>query len=55
MYHRALFDEEHNVTLGNFGTSYAIGKLSSTSVRISDVFWAGSYVTSDSYLSVYCR
>ena len=42
-------------SLGNYGTSYAIGQVSRTKAKISTVNWAGQDVTSSAKLYAYYR
>lgn len=42
-------------SFGNYGTSYAIGAVSKTKIRISSVNWAGQDVTANAILYVYYR
>ena len=46
---------DSGASFGNYGTSYAIGVISRTSVRVSQVIWGGTNVTTESNLSVYYR
>lgn len=41
------------VSLGNYGTSYAIGQISKTEFRITNVNWAGTNVTASSKAYLY--
>lgn len=44
-----------NTGLGNFGTSYAVGKLSKTQYQLSAANWGGADVTSDTKTFIYYR
>lgn len=44
-----------NVSLGNFGTSYAIGKISKDKIYMNNVNWAGTESVSSATLYVYAR
>lgn len=44
-----------NTSLGNFGTSYAIGKLSKTQYQLSAANWGGTDVTSEAKTFIYYR
>lgn len=48
-------DNYTNTSLGNYGTSYAVGQISRTKAKISTVNWAGSDVTSSAKLYAYYR
>ena len=48
-------DSYTNTSLGNYGTSYAVGQISRTKARISTVNWGGSDVTSSAKLYAYYR
>lgn len=48
-------DNYTNTSLGNYGTSYAVGQLSRTKAKISTVNWAGQDVTSSAKLYAYYR
>ena len=48
-------DNYTNTSLGNYGTSYAVGQVSRTKAKISTVNWAGSDVTSSAKLYAYYR
>ena len=43
------------VSLGNFGTSYAVGKISQTEASMTALNWAGSDKLSSGMFTVYCR
>lgn len=43
----------NSVSLGNYGTSYAIGQISKSEYRINSVNWAGSNVTASSKAFIY--
>lgn len=44
-----------NVSLGNFGTSYAIGFMNDATFRLNQVNWGGSNVTANSTAYIYVR
>ena len=48
-------DSMDATSFGNYGTSYAIGYISKTKIRISSVNWAGQDSTANSILYVYYR
>lgn len=43
------------VSLGNYGTSYAIGRISKSAILISNVTWGGTSVTSQVITYIYYR
>ncbi len=48
-------DNLSGTSFGNYGTSYAIGQISKTKIRMSSVNWAGTDVTASAILYVYYR
>ena len=54
-YTNAMIDTERSVSFGNFGTSYAVGNLSKTQIKLTIVNWAGSDVTSSAKGYVYYK
>ena len=44
-----------NTSLGNFGTSYVIGKLSRTQYQLSTANWGGTNITSEAKTYIYYR
>ena len=54
-YTNAMIDTERSVSFGNYGTSYAVGNLSKTQIRLTIVNWAGSDVTSSAKGYVYYK
>ena len=44
-----------NASLGNYGTSYAVGSIATTFVHLSVMNWAGQDITSTSTMYVYVR
>ena len=44
-----------NTSLGNFGTSYAVGKISKTQYQLSAANWGGADVTSEARTYIYFR
>lgn len=52
---RMIPDNGSNVSLGNYGTSYAVGRVSPTKAALTTMNWAGQDVTSSARLYVYCK